>query len=116
MTIQAMTQMEGVIPTQNPNQEGNREENLEGKNQRKNAGDPVHHQALLPVHPEEEADLGAEGQKDPDLKAPDEEGRPKRRVEEESRAPRAENLTRLVKEAPGLEPVQAGNRRLPSTR
>ena len=115
MTIRAMTQMEGEIPTQNPNQEGNREENLEGKNQRKNAGDPVHHQALLPVHPEEEGDLGAEGQKDPDLKAPGEEGRPKRQVEG-SRAPRAENPTRLVKEAPGLEPVQAGNRRLPSTR
>ena len=115
MTIQAMTQMEGEIPTQNPNQEGNREENLEGKNQRKNAGDPVHHQALLPVHPEEEGDLGAEDQKDPDLKAQGEEGRPKRRVEG-SRAPRAENPTRLVKEAPGREPVPVVNRRLQLTR
>ena len=115
MTIQAMTPMEGEIPTQNPNQEGNLEGNLEGKNQRKNAGDPIHHQALLPVHPEEEGDLGAEGQKDPDLKAQGEEGRPKLQVEG-SRAPRVENLMRLVKEARGRVPAVNRNRRLQSTR
>ena len=111
-----MTQTEGGIPTQNLG--GNREGDLEGKNQRnprKNEGDPVHRQALHQAHPGEE-DLGAEGQKDPDLKAPDVEGRPKRPVEGESRAPRAENHTRLVKEDPGLEPEGNRNRRLQSTR
>ena len=98
----------GEIPTQN--REGNREEDLEGKNQRKNA---VHHQAHHQVHPGAE-DLGAEDQKDPDRRVPDVEGRPKPKVEEESRAPKAENPTRSVKEVPGLEPVV--NRKLQLTR
>ena len=96
-----MTQTEGGIPTQNLG--GNREGDLEGKNQRnprKNEGNPVH--------------LDAEGQKDPDRKVV--EGRPKPPVEGESRAPRAENPTRLVKEDPGLEPAGNRNRRLQSTR